>query len=151
MESGIRQAGKDFAKRLYAPSFRTSIHIYKTYIMNTQQIADRLVELCNQGQFETAQNELFSKDAVSTEPHGMPGIDKVVKGLPAIIEKGHAFQGMVEKSYGSKASKPMVSGSAIAFTLEMDAQMKGREREKMSEICVYEVKEGKIVSEQFFM
>jgi hypothetical protein len=30
-------------------------------------------------------------------------------------------------------------------------KMKGRERESMSELCVYTVKDGKIVSEQFFM
>jgi hypothetical protein len=29
--------------------------------------------------------------------------------------------------------------------------MKGQQRSTMSEICVYKVKEGKIISEQFFM
>lgn len=33
--------------------------------MNTKQIADRLVELCRKGEFEKAQKELFSEDAVS--------------------------------------------------------------------------------------
>jgi hypothetical protein len=32
----------------------------------------------------------------------------------------------------------------------MDAKMKGAERSTMSEICVYKVKDGKIISEQFF-
>jgi hypothetical protein len=33
----------------------------------------------------------------------------------------------------------------------MDVTMKGQERSKIAEICVYEVKDGKIISEQFFM
>ena len=36
--------------------------------MTTQQIAHRLAELCNQGQFEQAQKELFADDAVSIKP-----------------------------------------------------------------------------------
>jgi hypothetical protein len=35
--------------------------------------------------------------------------------------------------------------------LTMDVTMKGRGRVKLEEICAYEVKDGKIVSEQFFM
>jgi hypothetical protein len=33
----------------------------------------------------------------------------------------------------------------------MDIKMKGRERGKLTELCVYTVKDGKIVAEQFFM
>ena len=44
-----------------------------------------------------------------------------------------------------------VTGNAIAFTLTMDVTMKGRGRVKLEEICAYEVKDGKIVMEQFFM
>jgi limonene-1,2-epoxide hydrolase len=33
----------------------------------------------------------------------------------------------------------------------MDLTMKGQGRMQMSEVCVYEVKDDKIVSEQFFM
>jgi hypothetical protein len=32
--------------------------------MNTKEIANRLVQLCREGEFDKAQNELFSKDAV---------------------------------------------------------------------------------------
>ena len=33
--------------------------------MTTKEIANRLAELCRNGDFETAQKELFSEDAVS--------------------------------------------------------------------------------------
>ena len=34
---------------------------------------------------------------------------------------------------------------------EMDVTMKGGQRMKMTELCIYHVKDGKIVSEQFLM
>ena len=120
--------------------------------MSTQQTATRLAELCRQGQFEAAQKELFSDDAVSIEPQGTPEIPKETKGLRAILDKGHKWEEMVEKVHGCTASTPLVAGNAIAMTLAMDVTMKGRGRMKIEEVCVYEVnKDGKITSEQFFM
>jgi hypothetical protein len=119
--------------------------------MTTEQIASRLAELCRQGQFETAQKELFAENAVSVEPEATSDFPKETKGLRAIIEKGHKFESMVEKVHGCSTSAPLVAGNAIAFTLTMDVTMKGRGRVKLNEICAYEVKDGKIVSEQFFM
>jgi len=119
--------------------------------MTTQEIAARLVELCRQGQFEAAQKELYADDAVSIEPEAMGGFEKETKGLPAIIAKGHQFQEMVEEVHSVKVSDPLVSGNSFATALEMDTTMKGRGRSPMNELCVYNVKDGKIVSEQFFM
>jgi len=119
--------------------------------MNTGQIASRLAELCRQGKFEAAQKELFAEDAVSIEPEATPDFPKETKGLRNIIEKGHKFESMMEKVHGCTTSQPLVAGNAIAFTLTMDVTMKGRGRVKLEEICAYEVKDGKIVSEQFFM
>jgi len=119
--------------------------------MTTEQIASRLAELCRQGQFETAQKELFADNAVSVEPEASADFAKETKGLRAIIEKGHKFESMVEQVHGCSTSAPLVAGNAIAFTLTMDVTMKGRGRVKLNEICAYEVKDGKIVSEQFFM
>jgi len=120
--------------------------------MSTQQIASRLADLCNQGEFEAAQKELFADDAVSIEPQPGPDFPKETKGLKAIIEKGHKWETMIEQVHGCSASKPLVAGNAIAMTLSMDVTMKGRGRMKLEEVCVYEVnKDGKIASEQFFM
>jgi hypothetical protein len=119
--------------------------------MTTQEIASRLVELCRQGQYETAQKELYADDAVSIEEVASPAFEKETKGLKAIIEKGHKFSAMVEEIHGGSISDPMVAGNSIAFELKMDATMKGMGRTEMSEICLYKVKDGKIVSEHFVM
>jgi hypothetical protein len=119
--------------------------------MKTEQIAKRLAELCNKGEFETAQKELFSNDVVSIEPNGTSDFPKETKGLKWVIEKGHKFEAMTEKVYGITTSEPLVTGNSFAMKLSMDMAMKGKKREKMEELCVYNVKDDKIVSEQFFM
>jgi len=118
--------------------------------MITQQIADRLVQLCRKGDFEKAQKELFAKDAISIEQQATPGFEKETKGLDAILEKGEQFGTMLEETHSVSISDPIVAGNAIALSLHLDATMKGSGRSTMSEICVYEVKDGKIISEQFF-
>jgi len=118
---------------------------------STQQIATRLAELCRQGKFETAQKELFADEAVSIEPRPTEQFAKETKGLRAIMEKGHKFESMIEQMHGCTASAPLVAGNAFAITLAMDVTMKGQGRMKMEEVCVYQVKDGKIASEQFFM
>ena len=123
----------------------------KVNTMTVQQIAHRLAELCNQGDFEKAQKELFAEDAVSIEPEAGGGFEKETKGLPAILEKGKQFGAMVEETHGCNVSDPLVAGNVIALSLNMDVTMKGQKRSTMSEICVYKVKDGKIISEQFFM
>ncbi len=119
--------------------------------MSTQTVATRLAELCRQGKFEVAQKELFAEDAVSIEQHESPDFAKETKGLRAIIEKGHKFESMLEQVHGCTASAPLIAGNAFALALAMDVTMKGRGRVKLEEVCVYEVKDGKVVSEQFFM
>ena len=119
--------------------------------MTVPQIAHRLAELCNQGNFEQAQKELFAEDAISIEPEDSPGFEKETKGLAAIFEKGKKFASMVEETHGCNVSDPLVAGNVIALSLNMDITMKGSKRSPMSELIVYKVKDGKIISEQFFM
>jgi hypothetical protein len=106
--------------------------------------------LCRQEKWEAAQKELYAPNAVSIEPRETPGFAKETKGLPALLEKGKKFAAMVEKSHSVKVSDPIVAGNAFACTLDMDMTMKGQGRMQMGEVCVYEVKDGKIVSERFF-
>lgn len=124
---------------------------HKLKIMTTEELATRLVDYCRKGEFEKAQKELFADNAVSNEPFATPAFEKVTKGLPAIIEKGHKFQQMVSKMHGLTVSEPLVTKGSLAFTLLMDVTMKEQGREQMKELCVYEVKDGKVVAEHFFM
>jgi len=123
-----------------------------TSTMTTEAIASRLAELCRTGDFETAQKELFADDAVSIEPYATEDFEKETKGLDKIIEKGEKFQSMVETMHGDvEISEPIFAENSFALSMTMDITMKQKGRMKMSELCVYQVKDGKITSEQFFV
>ena len=122
-----------------------------TAVMSTTEIANRLAELCKKGDFETAQKELYADDAVSIEPYSTPEFAQETKGLDAIMEKGKKWGEMVEEYHGTSVSEPLVSDNSFALTMHMDITMKGKGRMAMTELCVYNVKDGKIVSEHFFM
>jgi len=119
--------------------------------MTINEIADRLVILCRQGQYETAQKELFSKDAISVEPYATPEFEKETNGLDAILEKGHKFESMVQETHKVEVSEPLIAGSSFCCTLRMEVTMKERGHMDMTELCVYEVKDGKIIRETFYM
>ena len=57
---------------------------------------------------------------------------------------------MVEEIYGSDIKKPLVFGSTIFMEMGMDVTMKGMARMNMTEMCHYETKDGKIISERFY-
>ena len=119
--------------------------------MTTKEIAERLVTLCRKGDFETPQNELFANDAVSIEPYETPMFAKETKGIAAIKEKGSKWNSMVEEMHDMEVSDPIVAGNSFACTMHMNVTMKEHGHMDMTELCVYEVKDGKIISEQFFM
>lgn len=118
-------------------------------VMTTQEVADRLSQLFKENKWNEAQEELFSDDAQSIEPPGSQGLE-TVKGLDAIKKKGEDFNNSVEEMHGGYVSEPLVAGRYIAVAMGMDVTMKGAGRMKMDEIALYEVKDGKIVKEQFF-
>ena len=117
--------------------------------MTNQETATRLYELCQQGQFDTAQNELFSNEATSTE-RNMQGELETATGMDAIKEKGKKFQSMVEEMHSGYTNEPKVFGNHIFMEMGMDVTMKDMGRTDMKEMCAYEIKDGKIISERFY-
>jgi ketosteroid isomerase-like protein len=119
--------------------------------MNTETIARRLVELCRQGKYEQVQDELYADDAVSIEMDGLPpDMPRDTRGLEAIREKGRQFNATIEAMHGGSVGDPIVTGNWFSLVMTMDATFKERGRVDMREICVYQVRDGKIVREQFF-
>ena len=119
--------------------------------MSTETIARRLVELCRDGKYEQAQQELYAEDAVSIEPEGLPpGALGNAQGMAAIRDKARQFNAMVETVHGSSVSEPVVADNWFSVAMAMDVTMKGQGRVQMSEIGVYRVRNDKITQEQFF-
>ena len=117
--------------------------------MTTQEVANRYNELAQTGQWNIIQDELFADNAVSIEPPGSQGL-QTVEGMEAIRQKGKQFGEMVEEMHGGYTTAPVVGGKFFSVGMGIDCTMKGMGRMNMEEIALYEVKDGKIVREQFF-
>jgi len=95
--------------------------------MTTQEIANRLVELCRNGKVEEAKEELFAPDIISIEPYeGL--LPKETKGMDAIRKKAGLFVSMVEDFYGDAISDPVIAGDYFSISWTSDLKMKGEPR-----------------------
>jgi SnoaL-like domain len=118
-------------------------------VMTTQEVANRMSELFKENKWQEVQDELYADDCDSIEPAHAPGL-QTVKGKDAIKKKGEMFQSMIEEMHGGWVSDLIVAGNFITCGMGMEVTMKGMGRIKMDEVCVYQVKDGKVVMEQFF-
>lgn len=116
--------------------------------MSTEAVARRLVDLCRQGLFNEAQAELYADDAASIEVEGSPY--PPARGRAQLKEKAERFEATVEAIHGVSCSDPIVAGNWFSCTMTLDITQKGAARAKFDEICVFRVRDGKIVHEQFF-
>jgi hypothetical protein len=109
------------------------------------------VAYCRKADWKAAHKELYSTEAKSIEPYATPDFEKITEGMEGIQEKARRFNSMVEKVHSIEVSEPLVAGNSIAFTLAMDMTVKGKGRMNSPELCVYQVRDGKIVVEEFFV
>lgn len=116
--------------------------------MSTKEVAESLVRFCRQGQFKDAINELYHNDIVSVEVRA--GVRIESKGIEAIKEKAQQFDADCEKIIVFTCSDPVVSDHHFSVAMNMQAEFKSApETVHMSEIALYEVKDGKIIKEEF--
>ncbi len=118
-------------------------------VMTIQEVAARFNQLAKEGNWQAIQDELYADDVVSIEPAGsfIPNAE----GKAELKKKSADFNAMIEEMYGGWCSEPVVGGAFFSVGMGMAYKMKGSsERMNMDEIAVYEVRDGKIVKEQFF-
>jgi len=116
--------------------------------MTTQETADKFHEYMQQGAFDKIYSELYSPNATSEET---PGSDwGKANGMKEIEEKGKKWNETIEQMHGGIMDKPIVAGDYFTCRMTMDFTPKSGERQNMEELGLYKVKDGKIVSEQFF-
>ncbi len=120
--------------------------------MTTQQVADQYYEMIKQGKQVQIQQELYSNDIVNREPeHAIAmGVPTLTKGLEAVQAKSKARNEMIEEVHSSFCTEPVVAGNFFTVAMGRDVTFKGKPRMSIAEIAVFEVKDGKIITEQFF-
>lgn len=118
--------------------------------MTTKQVAERYYELIQQHKYEQIQDELYAPDAVSIEPENDSHLPLRVEGIQTLRQKEGLFFSQVDELFGSYMSEVVVSTYYFSMMTGMDVRMKGKERKIKEQIGVFEVRNGKIVKEQFF-
>jgi hypothetical protein len=120
--------------------------------MTTQEVANRYYELASQSKWIEIQEELHDDNVVSQEPEhaASRGVQVMIKGRETVRAKTMANREMIETIHSQYCSEPVVAGNFFSLGLKRDATYKNRPRVELEEICVFQVKEGKIVLEQFF-
>ncbi len=122
-----------------------------TDVMTTEVVANTLVELCREGKFLEAKDRLYGNNIVSIEA-ASPSPDKPLKveGIDAVRKKGEEWEANTEVHSMSVAG-PYVGDTQFAVHFEMDMTCKqSNQRFAMTEMALYDVKDGKIVREEFF-
>jgi hypothetical protein len=121
----------------------------KAAVMTTQEVAARFNELAQQEKWFEIQDEFFADNVKSIDPPDSPYFG-YAEGKAPVRKKGEEFVGRIEEAHRLYTSEPIVTGNHFAVAREKDLTVKGHGRIQISEIMLYEVKDGQIVLEQFF-
>lgn len=119
--------------------------------MTTQQIGQKLVELCRQGKNFDAMDQLYDPQIVSVEAMSPPGQSPESKGVDACKKKGQMWQSMHE-IHSAQVEGPFMHGTekfAVYFSYDVTVKPSGK-RHMMNEVGIYTTKNGKITREEFY-
>ncbi|MGW9684631.1 SnoaL-like domain-containing protein [Flagellimonas sp. 2504JD1-5] len=115
--------------------------------MTTQEVADKLVNLCREGKHQEAYG-LYADDAVSVEMAGVP--NEMTQGIDNILKGFEEWANNVEERHGGTVGDAVVMDNHFVVPMTSDVTFKGMGRCNMQELCMYQVENGKIKKAQFF-
>lgn len=113
------------------------------------EVAARFNELAKHEKWFEIQDELFSDNVKSIEPADALYF-KNAEGKSAVRKKGEDWVKRIESVHKRHTTQPIVAGNHFAIGREVDITVHGFGRIQINEIILYEVKDGQIISEQFF-
>ncbi len=117
--------------------------------MNTQEVANKVVELTRKQAWKEALDTLYSKDIVSVEARAMESGSPESRGIDAVRAKTDWWVNNMQV-HSAKVSGPFVAHDRFVVQYDMDVTDKNsKKRMQLSEIGVYTVKDEKIVREEF--
>ena len=118
--------------------------------MTAHEVGQKLVDLCKQGKAMEAIETLYSKDIVSVEAMTPPGGSRETAGLDGVMGKSKWWMDNHEV-HSAKYEGPIAADAhfCVRMTYDITNKPSGR-RMTMDELGVYQVKDGKIIREEFF-
>lgn len=117
-------------------------------MMNINEIANRLVELLKEKKFIETQKELFDEHIVNQEPEEAQS--RSVSGLESVLLKESNFLKNIKTWKNFEVSEPIISKDFFSIRMFTEVVLVNDREVSIDEIIVYEVRNGKIVKEQFF-
>jgi hypothetical protein len=118
-------------------------------VVTTKDVAARFNELAQQEKWFEIQDEFFSDNIKSIDPPGSPYFG-YAEGRSAVRMKGEDFVKKIDAFHGASTTEPVVGGNHFAVGREVDITLQGHGRIQIKQVMLYEVKNGQIISEQFF-
>lgn len=118
-------------------------------VMTTQEVASRFNELAHQEKWFEIQDELFADNVRSIDPPHSPYFG-YAEGKNPVRKKGEDFVKRIEAVHRTYTTEPVVGGNHFAVGREVDITVQGFGRIQINQVMLYEVKDGRIVLEQFF-
>jgi hypothetical protein len=117
--------------------------------MTTQEVAARFNELAQQEKWFEIQDEFFADNVKSIEPPGSPYFG-YAEGKSSVRKKAEEFVKKIRDFHGAYTTQPVTAGNHFSVGRDIEITVEGFGRIKIDQIMLYEVKDGQIVSEQFF-
>jgi len=117
--------------------------------MTTVEVAARFNELAQQEKWFEIQDEFFADNVKSIDPPHSPYFG-YAEGKSAVRKKGEDFVKRIEAVHRAYTTEPIAGGNHFAVGREVDITVQGLGKIQINQVMLYEVKDGRIVLEQFF-
>jgi limonene-1,2-epoxide hydrolase len=128
---------------------KTMTAMTTTKTLTTQEVATRFNELAQQEKWFEIQDELFADDVKSIDPPHSRYFG-YAEGKRSVRKKGEDFVEKIEAVHATATSEPLVAGKHFTVRRFVDITIPKHGRIQIDQIMLYEVKDGRIVLEQFF-
>ncbi len=116
--------------------------------MTNQELAQKLRDAVEATDFATVKG-FFSTEIESIEPAFTPYPH--TKGMEELDKKWSMFSGAIKEMHSKSVSKEVIiQGDIITLGMSFDYTNQNNERVQQDELVIYRVKDGQIISEQFF-
>ncbi len=114
--------------------------------MNTEEIAKKFVEIYRSSD-PMKKYDLYSEDCVSVESP-VYGMRQEFKGLSDIKSRHHEFYSQFSEIHNKHVTEPLIGDTGFSVVINFDVTKDGIVT-KMNELCVFQVKAGKIIRQEF--